>query len=494
MTIVVQARTAAGRVGSALWRATRRMNGWQVLLAVAIAWYVWNFTHTSLRIHYGLGTSAYDFGLYDQGTWLLSRFKAPFVTLMGRNLFGDHTSLIMLLVVPFYWVAPSAGTLFFLQSAALGGAAIPVYLLARRRLGSEPAAVALGVAFLLHPALTTTNLEEFHPDAFLPLLVGFAIYFAVYSRWIPFSVFVLLSLLVKEDVALVIVPLGIWVALRRDRVIGLVTIALGVGTLIFAMLLFETLSGRAVPNAWRIPFGGVIGFLIAVVKRPGEVFDYLLADGRPWYLWQLTVPYVWLFLLLPEIAAISALVVFSNTISTFGYQHLIGFHYTAVILPGLAMGTVYALARLRGRLKTLGVVAVLLMSLWAGYLWGRFPFGRDPGAYWTPSHEVAVAAQELIPLVPEDAIVSAHYAITAHLTHREKVYMFPNPFSTILYGVFTAVLDEGRRLPIADEVEYVFLKTTLGENEEAVWLSEMGAFEQVAANEHWVLWRRAESG
>jgi hypothetical protein len=72
--------------------------------------------------------------------------------------------------------------------------------------------------------------------------------------------------------------------------------------------------------------------------------------------------------------------------------------------------------------------------------------------------------------------------------------MFPNPFSTILYGTFTTVLDEGRRLPIADEVEYVFLKTTLGENEAAVWLSEMGAFEQVAANEHWVLWRRAESG
>lgn len=468
----------------------RRLNGWQILLGIAMAWYVWNFTHTSLRAHYGLGTSAYDFGLYDQGTWLLSRFKAPFVTLMGRNLFGDHTSFIMLLVAPLYWFMPGAGTLFFVQSAVLAGGAIPVYLLARRRLRSEPAAVALGLAFLAHPALGLTNLEGFHPDAFLPLLVGFAIYFAVYSRWLPYSVFVLLALLVKEDVALVVIPLGIWVALRRDRVMGVITVGMGLAFMAFGLIMFQTLSGRAVPNAWRIPFGGVVGLITAVLRRPGQVVDYLLADGRPWYLWQVTIPYGWLFLVMPEIAAISTLVLGSNIISTFGYQHLIGYHYTVVLLPGLALGTVYALGRLWGRLRVIGVVTVLLLSMWTGYLWGRFPFSRDPGIYWTPSHPVASAAQELIPLVPDDAIVSAHYAITAHLTHRERVYMFPNPFSTVLYGTFTTVLDEGRRLPIADQVEYVFVKQVMEERDAEVWQREMADFVVVAENGEWVLYRR----
>ena len=36
----------------------------------------------------------------------MSRFHAPFVTLMGRNLFGDHTSFILVLLVPFYWLVP----------------------------------------------------------------------------------------------------------------------------------------------------------------------------------------------------------------------------------------------------------------------------------------------------------------------------------------------------------------------------------------------------
>ena len=72
----------------------------QILVAIALSTWTWYFTKRSLDIHHSLGTSSYDSGLYDQGIWLLSRFDAPFVTLMGRNLLGDHTSLVLLFLVP----------------------------------------------------------------------------------------------------------------------------------------------------------------------------------------------------------------------------------------------------------------------------------------------------------------------------------------------------------------------------------------------------------
>ena len=65
-----------------------------------------------------------------------------------------------------------------------------------------------------------TNRENFHPDAFLGVFVGFAIYGALERRWRLYAVFVVLALLVKEDVSLVLVPLGVWVAIKRDRRIG----------------------------------------------------------------------------------------------------------------------------------------------------------------------------------------------------------------------------------------------------------------------------------
>ena len=49
----------------------RRITVWQALLAAAIIGYVWYFTWVSLDYHHGLGTSAYDSGLYDQGIWLM---------------------------------------------------------------------------------------------------------------------------------------------------------------------------------------------------------------------------------------------------------------------------------------------------------------------------------------------------------------------------------------------------------------------------------------
>ena len=78
-----------------------------LLVWTVVALYATYFSVRTVGVHRGLGTSAYDFALYDQGIWLISRGDTPFVTLMGRNLFGDHSSFILLLLVPFYWVISS---------------------------------------------------------------------------------------------------------------------------------------------------------------------------------------------------------------------------------------------------------------------------------------------------------------------------------------------------------------------------------------------------
>jgi len=98
---------------------------------VIALFFVW-LTALSVELHRGLNTSAYDFGLYDQGIWLLSRFESPFVTLMGRNLFGDHTSFILILLVPFYWFISSSSFLFVVQSMMIAAGAIPIFFYARQ--------------------------------------------------------------------------------------------------------------------------------------------------------------------------------------------------------------------------------------------------------------------------------------------------------------------------------------------------------------------------
>ncbi len=478
-------RRAADRLG----RVT--LAQWALLVAMSL--FTWYFTRLGLRIHHGLGTSAFDLGLYDQGVWLLSRFKAPFVTLMGRNLFGDHTSIILLFVAPLYWVVPGVGTLLFVQSAAIAAGALPVFLYARRRLGSEAPALALAVAFLLHPALGWSSLEGFHPDAFLSVLLAFAIYGALTERWRMYLVCVVLVALVKEDTWLVLMPLGAWVALRRRADLGLLTIA---GSAIYplglAPLLMGALTGVSMPNLWRIPFGGPLGLLTEIAKRPGNVAAYLVADGRPWYLWQMTAPFAWAFLRLPSVALIGVLALGANLISTFGYQHQIGYHYSIVVVLALALGTVHALGAMRERWRRFLLPAVVLMSAWAALMWGPLPVSESPPAYWAPDHPSAVAAREVMTALPGDASVAAHYGIAPHLTHREEIYMFPTPFRAVLYGPGTTL--EGRRLPAADTVEYVLLPVNLNEDLAADWQAVADGFRLVAGNDWWELYRRAEAG
>ena len=274
----------------------------------------------------------------------MSRFDAPFVTLMGRNLMGDHTSFILVLLVPLYWVFPAAGTLFFAQALVIGprgGAGVPV----------RPAAVGIGGdgprAGRRLPAASRGRVDEpgelpprcLHRCARRDCDLG-----ALERHWRTYAVFVVLALLVKEDVALVVVP-PIWVALKRDRRIGLITIIGSISFMLVAMLVvMRSLTGVAARNAWRIPFGGVGGFVETTFRRPGDVIDHFRSDGRPWYVWQMLTPFAYVFLRRPSVALIGSLALAANVVSTFWYQYHIQYHYSLVVVPPLAIGTAYAVA------------------------------------------------------------------------------------------------------------------------------------------------------
>ena len=469
--------------------ALQRMTIWQWVLLAMIAGYTSYFTKVTLDVHHGLGTSAYDYGLYDQGVWLMSRFHAPFVTLMGRNLMGDHTSFILVFLVPVYWVFPSAGALFFSQSLFIALGAVPVYLLGRRLLHHDLYAVALAACYLLHPAVSWSNRENFHPDSFLPPLLGMAIYAAVSERWRMYAVFFALSLLVKEDVSLVLVPLGVWVAVKRDRRIGLISIGASIAFMLVAMFaVMRSLIGVPTRNGWRVPFGGPGGFLKKVVTDPVAVVKHFWSDDRPFYFWQMTAPFAWLFARAPSIALISLAVLGTNMLSTFWYQYQVEYHYALVAVPALAMGTVWALSKVRAHARGVVVAVVLATSSWSAWQWGAMPFSTELPYTWAPDHPVAAAARDIVRDLPEDAVVSAQYSMTAQIARRREIYMFPNPFAAQLYGPDDSLA--GQRLPAADRVEYVVLPATLEPENELVWMSVESEFTLVGANEWWRLFRR----
>src|SRR5262249_45050534 len=132
-------------------------------------------------------------------------------------------------------------------------------------------------------------------------------------------------------------------------------------------------------------------------------------------------------------------------------------------------------------------VSAVAAAVW----WGPYPFSRDDSvATWRASPAVVRDIEAVQAELPADAIVSAYYGYAPHVDHRAPVYMWPNPFVASHWGTFH---QEGRRLPEAATVEYLFLPTVLGDHQETL-RQIVGDFDVVARSPVAVLYRRKPTG
>jgi uncharacterized membrane protein len=446
------------------WAADSRLRHLPVALLVA-AYVAW-FSYLSLKLYYGYGDPPFDLAIFDQGLWLITHFHVPFVTVMGRNLFGDHTSFILLFIAPLYRLFPEPQGILIIQTLALGAAALPVYLVATKLTKSTTVATLVAAAYLFNPAVQQGNLEQFHPEALQVLIISVAIYAALESRLVLLCVMAALALLVKEDAAVLVVPLGMWVAWRRNRRVGLGIVGAGVLYAYVAnALIIPGLLGSNTFYSGRIPFGGLSGLVRTTFEKPGQLLSYIWSGGRPFYVWQMSAPFAWAFLLSPEIAAIGLLVLVENVMSNDPYMHQILYHYSMPLAPVLAMGSAFALSRVKNvQRRALVAVLVAASAFCSCVLWGLAPFSRsaiEPG--WSPNSQLGRAVTYVEQALPANAVVSAWYPYVAHIDHRPQVYVWPTPFSAANWGLET---DTGARLPVSSQVQYLMLPYPLDSSQD----------------------------
>lgn len=455
----------------------------RIAMLAAVAWFfIWTASRT-VSIHDALGTSAYDIGIFDQATWLLSRFEMPFVTLNGVNSLRDHFQPILFLFAPLYWVFPGASTLLVLQAFLVASGAVVVFLFARRRLQSEWFAFAFSAAWLLNPAVSRFSFENFHPDAVYGLSVPLALYGAMERKWRVFAIGIGLSLLVKEDAMVIVVPIGLWVAWRSDRTRGLVAVFASIATTAIG---FYVVQRQRLGD--RIPFGGPWGFVKESLTNPGEVSRYLMRDDRPFYLWQMFAPFGFVLVGAPDVVLISCLVLLANIVSNFWYQFNIEFHYSLIAVPALMFAAIVSTEKASRSQRKWLVGIVCACTLWTSVLWSPFSFAQRPIPAAMVDDPRNIAAREMMSRVPPDAVVSVFHVLAPHMSNRREVYFFPNPFRAFYYGS-DPTLNDTRR-PEADSIQFVILPVQRETVVEEDWSRVVNEFRLVVANAYWQLYER----
>ena len=430
-------------------RAPRAIEGWgapEGVLAILVVLWTFEFIHLPMLRYDRFGTFGFDLGIYDQGTWLLSQAKDPFVTIRGLELFGHHANIFLLALAPFYRLGAGPIFLLVVQVVAQASGAIAIFLLARDLLRSKWAGVGLATVLLLNPTYQWLTWEFFHPDAVAigPLL--FAYWAARNKRWTFFMVAAVIAVLCKEDLALAVAVLGIVIAMRGDRGRGAIVAAASTVYFFFATRVLIPAENGIGP--FYDSFFGDLGkspteVVFNSVRHPTKTWKLADArDRRNWY-WNVFGPWAFLPLLDWRVLAVAGPTIFVNVVSSFPYTRDYRFHYSAIVVAGSALATVEAVswisqrsgrpALVRNTLVSVALIGALIASVTLGcaqyshhYRDGTWPLQYDPRV---------VVRSRAVASVPADASASVAYDIDTHMTHRAGIYEFPVPWCNVNWGV-----------------------------------------------------------
>jgi uncharacterized membrane protein len=165
---------------------------------------------------------SWDLGIFTQLAKQYATFSAPIVTIKGPdfNLLGDHFHPLLVVLGPVYALFPHAFTLLVVQNLLFAAAAAIVAATAIRVLGPT-LGVLFALAFGFSWGLQYAVEVQFHEVSFAVLLLAVSLGAILAEKWTTAVVAGALLVFVKEDLGLTVVALGIVLALRSRKPIGL---------------------------------------------------------------------------------------------------------------------------------------------------------------------------------------------------------------------------------------------------------------------------------
>lgn len=422
----------------------------ELILGGFVLAYVAYFSMFSVLRHENLNSARFDLGIMDQVVWNTAHGRIleltdPYGTATIHR-FSIHFDPLLALFAPIYWVWSDPRALLVLQSLALGLGAIPVFLIARNRFG-KPLSLAFASAYLLFPAMQWANTFDFHAVKFAAPLLLAAYAAAERRRYVAFTVFSVLAIMAKEEIALLVAMMGLWLWWKLKRkYVGLNTFVLS-GLLAVAIIFFLMPAFTDGPARRAIDYYSQFGetpgeVVVGVLAHPRLTASYLFNGHTIEYLTQLMGPVGFFSIFQPFALALAWPEFAINLLSNSAAQKLIFFQYTSGITPFVFVSSILGAAFLAKKLlpwwdrevrvyTDVSLEAVLASLLVVSTLVGVWALSPLPGTKNDFSRVIAwknkyvPVIREFRQSIPANASVSVTNTFGPHFTQREHVYSFP---------------------------------------------------------------------
>jgi len=436
-----------------------------LILIIAIISYILIFILLSIWKYYNYYYDLLDLAIINQVFFNSAQGNLFASTIHPPSYLGDHFTPILLFLLPVYYIFQSPITLLILQSFFLGLAAWPIFLIAKNILG-KTWAIFFALIFLFNPLVANINLFEFH---FIPLaifLILWAIYFYQKEKFFTFLLFIILSLLVREDVSLVIFMFGFLALLDRKKLKWIISPML-ISTFYFLIALkITSLFGAAGQYKFMVYYSWLGNswseFFINFFLRFDKVLLHLIKIGNLEMILGLLLPFIFLPILRPKYLILSFLILIQFILGLPGGSGIvIKTHYASLFIPALIVASIYAIETFQTKkFKTKWLkflqhekpLAIILLV--AGIIYTTITIGPFIGVVNKISSQGLVSKKSkilneyiskvddyssvvasynmLAPLSSRNNIHSLHYTYLGHLQFSKNKYIITSPVDYIV--------------------------------------------------------------
>ncbi|MDD5569909.1 MAG: DUF2079 domain-containing protein [Bacteroidales bacterium] len=427
-----------------------------LVLLIIIIIYSSIFCSISLVNHYNFRTAAWDLGINNNAIFDYAHFRWNNAAIMYpnshfENVLGDHFSLLPILFSPLYWICGTY-TMLIVQILGIVFGGIGIYKLifdlTKNKVISDISVIFFYSIFGVYSALSF----DYHDNVMAAMFVPWFFYYVYNNKWKYASIFCLLVLISKENMALwmFFICLGAIILFHKEKeklkFLSFYAI-FSVLYFYFIMKLMPAISPGE--NNYRHFDYSVLGknMLEAIktcINRPKYVFSLLfespindsltfgikselhyavLLSGGVVLLWKPQ----FLIMLLP----IYGQKLFNDDFGKWS----VGGHYSIEFVPILTIALFWWINGLNNfKIRTKVIISVLFTVICMKISYGLMEkqvnwFNKELIQFYSKNHwkrEFNVKkVYEGLKIIPKNAKVSAQTMLSSHLSFREYIYTYP---------------------------------------------------------------------
>lgn len=412
------------------------------LLWLFILLYITFFSIVSLQKYYAFGYNAFDLAIFNQ---------VFFNTLAGRwfemtvnigNFSAYHFSPIIILLLPIYALWQSPVNLLILQSIVIALSAWPLYKIAKSVSQDNLIALSAALIWLLNPFVHNTNLYEFHLLPLAVLFIFWTFYFYHIKAFKRFFLFFILALLVREDIALVLVSFSILSFLDKRSLKWIVSPLLSILYFIAVLKIVSFFDQDGIYKfliyySW---LGGhdLWSVMIAWFTHPLQFLGHLFSVENIFQIFFIFLTFGFLPLFSPRYLWLSVLPILEFALTNSKITNTVyNTHYALLFLAGFFIALIFSLNKIKKddafwaskylyKEKKIGIYFFILAIAY-------FSFFMSPvraTLFKKYDRENIKIKQEFVSQIPKDASIMISGGMDTNLSSRHIIY----PLQFSYYG------------------------------------------------------------